>query len=226
MERQTARGDPTVGELWPQRPFRKGSWAAAWSHLPREPKRVKCSWPRPMARYRVTLDPNPDFLTLLAPPPPPLPPPALGLLQLAVTQTARACRRHWTRFASVGLIVWYPALGACFIQQSPKPTTTRRELLSMSPSLAADPSPSLLAPSQKASRLRYLHAVNAPAPAGQRPRHRPQLQHLDDNTPTRFPSSPPLNRVSESRRAQSTLHHRIAQHRTAQHNSKQHQPQL
>lgn len=50
-----------------------------------------------------------------------------------------------------------------------EPTTTRRELLSMSPSPAADPSPSLLTPSQKGLEIAAIFTGNnSPAPAGQR----------------------------------------------------------
>lgn len=48
----------------------------------------------------------------------------------------------------------------------------------------------------------------SPAPTGQRPRHRPQRQHLDDNTPTRFPVEPPESRLRVPTSSKHTAPHR------------------
>lgn len=110
MERQTGRGFPTVRELWPQQPFRKGSWVAAAAGA--------------QARRVLVASPNDTVLSDIQPQPRrphalcththPLPSaPTLG--HSTRSHIARACRRHWTRFASVGLIVWYQHCIGCML---------------------------------------------------------------------------------------------------------------
>lgn len=150
-----------------------------------------------MARYGRISNPNPDAHTVVLRTP--HPPPAVQ-----PTVVARACRRHWTRFASVGLIVWSTSIG-CIALSSPVKAHNYETgtSSSMSPSLAADPSPSLsslpLRTSRKYRNDIYKQAIH-PADRATTKRHqpRPQRQYLDDNTPTRSPSNPPLNRVSRS----------------------------
>lgn len=139
----------------------------AGSQLPRKPKRVEGRWSRPMTQYGVTPNPNPGFCPVFATP---------HHLHSQSQQLGPAVDIGLASLRLDRLIdCLVPALGACFIQQSPKPTTTRRELVSlMSPSLAADPSPSLLALSlRKVSGLRYLQAVidSPPRRPGNDPRH-------------------------------------------------------
>lgn len=128
------------------------------------------------------------------------------------TVAARACRRHWTRFASVGLIVWYQhwahALSSFQCQCSAAQTNPqlRDGNLSLHVSISDCRSFSLLLSSprshQSLETAIFTSSSSSPPPTGQRPRHTDPNRHqytLQDNTPTRFPSNPPLNRVSRTR---------------------------
>ena len=107
---QGGNGRQAGGSLLP-RSFGPSNHAGkgAGSQLLQEPKRAECM-ASPNDAVRSDIQPQPR---LLFPAPPPL------LWAVNTRSTARACRRHWTRFASVGLIVW--CWVACFIQSSPQP---------------------------------------------------------------------------------------------------------
>lgn len=165
---QGANGRQAGGSL-PSRSFGPSNHSVrgAGSQLPEqptEPKRVECRCPRPMTRYEVTTNPNPDCCAHF---PPPLLP--LGrqhtVNSSGLPSTLDSLRFGWIDCLVLGCML-YPV----------KPTTTRREPLSMSPSLAADPSPSLLAPSQKVSGSRYFQTTP--------PRRPGDDQDIDPNTNT------------------------------------------
>lgn len=167
---QTGRGDPTIGELWPQQPSRKGSCrgciAAATGA---QAHRMQVVSPNDTVRNDI-LTPTLTSTRLFRPP---IPPPAVQ-----PTVAARACRRHWTRFASVGLIVG-TSIGCmlCPVPSSEAHNYETGTCLSMSPSLAADPSSSLFAPSQRVFEI-AIFTGNSPPPTGQRSRtQRPQRQY-------------------------------------------------
>lgn len=220
MGRQTGRGFPTLRELWPQQPFRKGSWVAAAAGA--QARRVQVVSPNDTVRSDT--QPQPRRPHAVCTPAHPLPCTTyLGTLGLSTnSHTARACRRHWTRFASVGLIVWYQHYIGCMLYPAtPKAHKPRDGNFSLCLHLWLQ----ILLPLSSLP-LRKPQDCDIYRQTLPRADRATNDQDIDPNASTwkiipqhASPASPPLNRVSESRRAQSTWH--TAPH----HNTTQNKPE-